>query len=99
MIRQVATATALIRRGNISSRRTQISTSHNNYFSGVGGVHLRLLTSSSTKNPPSSSSIRSNPTATVSQTKDARDAALEKSQRLHAELKEVRFFNIMCHSP
>ena len=99
MIRQVATATALIRRGNISSRRTQISTSHNNYFSGVGGVHLRLLTSSSTKTPPSSSSIRSNPTGTVSQTKDARDAALEKSQRLHAELKEVRFFNIMCHSP
>ena len=99
MIRQVATPTALIRRGNISSRRTQISTSHNNYFSGVGGVHLRLLTSSSTKTPPSSSSIRSNPTATVSQTKDARDAALEKSQRLHAELKEVRFFNIMCHSP
>jgi len=83
-------ATALIRRGNILSRRTQFSTSHNNYFSGVGGVHLRLLTSS-TKNPPTSSSIRSNPTATVSQTKDARDAALEKSQRLHAELKEVRF--------
>ena len=99
MIRQAATA--LIRRGNILSRRTQISTSHNNYFSGVGGVHLRLLTSSSTKNPSTStsSSIRSNPTATVSQTKDARDAALEKSQRLHAELKEVRFFNIMCHSP
>ena len=93
-------ATALIRRGNILSRRTQISTSHNNYFSGVGGVHLnlRLLTSSSTKNPQTSSSIRSNPTATVSQTKDARDAALEKSQRLHAELKEVRF-NIMCYPP
>ena len=87
-------ATALIRRGNtlLSLRRTQISTSHHS-FRGVGGIQPRLLTSSSssTKTTPPSSSIRSNPTATVSKTKDARDAALEKSQRLHAELKEVRF--------